>query len=150
MSTNVIIVDGSTGGTNTNVVKVITQTTLNSDSTINAEANKGYTLTSATLQTINLPTPCIPGDVFALKGKGTGLFKVVQRAGEQIVLGDKQTTLGVSGFIDSTSSGDSIYLQCTDPAGIWENDSGYGGEFLINGITPTNTINNTIGGDDVV
>lgn len=149
MSTNVIIVDGSTGGTNTNVVKVITQTTLNSDSTINAEANKGYTLTSASLQTINLPTPCLPGDVFALHGKGSGLFKVVQRAGEQIVLGDKQTTLGVSGFIDSTNSGDDIYLTCTDASGIWKNDGGYGGKFLIDGITPTNTINNTIGGDDV-
>lgn len=149
MATNVIIVDGLTGGTNTNVVKVITQTTLNSDSTINAEANKGYTLTSATLQTINLPTPCIPGDVFTLHGKGSGLFKVVQRAGEQIVLGNKQTTLGVSGFIDSTNAGDDIYLTCTDASGIWKNDGGYGGEFLIDGITPTNTINNTIGGDDV-
>lgn len=42
------------------------------------------------MQTINLPTPCIVGDVFALHGKGNGLFKVVQRAGEQIVLDDKQ------------------------------------------------------------
>lgn len=150
MSTNAIIVDGSTGGTNTNVVRVIPQTTLNSDSTINAEANKGYTLTSATLQTINLPTPCIPGDVFALHGKGNGLFKVVQRAGEQITLGNKSTTLGVSGFIDSTNSGDDIYLTCTDASGIWKNDGGYGGEFLINGVTATNTINNTVGGNDVV
>lgn len=142
MAINIIVTDGTTGGINTNVVKVITQTTLNSDATVNADVNKGYILTSVTLQTVNLPTPCAVGDVFVLKGTGAGLFKVAQRAGEQLTLGNKTTTLGVAGFIDSTSIGDGVFFICTDASGKWINYDGYTGTFLIDGDTPTNTINN--------
>lgn len=146
MATNAVIVDGLTGGTNTIVVKVITQTTINSDSTINVAANKGYILTSATLQTINMPTPCIVGDVFALHGKGVGLFKVAQRAGEQILFGNTPTTVGITGFIESTHANDSVYLICVDAAGIWTPDNGTFGNFSIDGTTTNNAINNTGGG----
>ena len=61
-ATNAVITDGTTGGININVVKVITQTTRNNELAINAEANKGYILTNASLQTITLPSSLV-GDV---------------------------------------------------------------------------------------
>jgi hypothetical protein len=139
MPTNVIIVDGSTGGTNTNVVRVIPQTSETSDLIVNAEVNKGYILSSASFQTVTLPTPCAVGDVFALHGKGLGLFKVSQRAGETIVIGSKQTTVGVLGTIESTNTGDAIYFICDDAAGHWRADSGYIGNFVIDGLSTSPT-----------
>lgn len=147
MAINTVIVDGSTGGTNTRVIRVLPQTTTTAAVTINTEANKGYILTGATLQTITLPFPSVVGDVFALHGKGVGLFRIVhQTTDEQITLGDKQNILGLSGTIESTDTGDELYLICTHASGKWKNDGGYGGTLLIDGVTPTNTINN-VGGD---
>jgi len=148
MSISVIIVDGTTGGTNTNVVKVITQTSVANGANVNTQVNKGFILTSSSLQTVNLPNGCSIGDVIALHGNGTGLFKIVQRAGEQILFGNTPSTVGVTGSVESTNQNDSIYLICVDSAGIWTPDNGTFGKFLIDGSIPNNAVNDPTTGSD--
>ncbi|WP_299079128.1 hypothetical protein [uncultured Paraglaciecola sp.] len=106
-----------------------------SDEIVNTESGTGYLLTSSSEQIINLPSSPSLGDIIALHGKGAGLFKVEQRAAEKITIGNKITTVGVTGSVTSTGAGDAIYLICDDPVGFWRADSGYVGSFSIDGVT---------------
>jgi hypothetical protein len=59
---------------------------------------------------IQLYTPLedIPDSKITIVGVGTGLFKINQKEGDQIKIGDTATTIGLSGSIASMSPGDII------------------------------------------
>lgn len=147
MTINVVIVGGTSGGTNTNVIRVIAQSEDNSDTVVNAQPNTGYVLTDTSLQSIILP-PSVFGDIYYFQGDGTGLFRIIQTASQQISFGDKQTEFGVGGFIQSTNAKDGLFLICTAPNIFSVMPGAQGASFSINtasGLDVANSINNLVG-----
>ena len=149
MATNHIIVDGTTGGTNVIIEKVITQTIETSDAVVFAEPNRGYVRTSNSLQTVVIPSSLF-GDTCYIQGKGSGLFRITQVSGQQILYGDKETVVGVTGYVESIDDNDAIFLKCTAaPATFTVIDSS--GNFNMNtagGVEIQNAVNN-LGGSDL-
>jgi hypothetical protein len=74
----------------------------------------GYAANSAGLVTLALPLPGGTqfGDTIAVMGVGAGGWKVTQGAGQQIIIGAGQSTLGAAGFIQATTTTDAIELVC--------------------------------------
>jgi hypothetical protein len=77
-----------------------------------AAVNTRYSANNAALVTITLPTVAALGDEIQIVGKGAGLFRIAQSAGQQIRFGDLSTTSGATGRIDATSQYDSLTLIC--------------------------------------
>lgn len=77
-------------------------------------AENGYIANNAALVTFTLPATCTIGDGFQILGKGAGLFRVAQNAGQTIVFGQQTTTLGVAGRIDAAHRRDCVELICTE------------------------------------
>ena len=59
-----------------------------------------------------LPSTVELGSVFTLVDVGAG-FRITQAAGQQIVFGNKETTEGITGNLQTTQSGSSLTLICT-------------------------------------
>lgn len=74
----------------------------------------GYEANNAGLVTLTLPLPGGTqfGDTVAVMGSGAGGWKIAQGAGQQIIIGASQSTIGVTGFIQATTTTDSIELTC--------------------------------------
>jgi len=86
--------------------------------TINA--SNGFYSINASLTTFALPTTnCFPGTIIAINGVGAGGWKLTQSAGQQIFLGQQNTTFGTSGFIQGLYQGASIHLLCTTTNLTW-------------------------------
>ena len=77
-----------------------------------AAANKAYRPTSASLTTFTLPATCAEGATIAIEGAGAGGWLIAQAAGQSIIYGDKSTTVGVSGSLNSMHSRDVVKLRC--------------------------------------
>jgi hypothetical protein len=59
-----------------------------------------------------LPATIALGAVFTIVDVGAG-FRVTQGAGQQIIFGNKSTTAGTSGNLQTTQDGSSLTLMCT-------------------------------------
>lgn len=77
-----------------------------------ASADNGYITNNESLVTITLPSTCAVGKTIRVVGKGAGLWKIAQNAGQQIIFGNKNTTIGTSGYIASLYKYDSVELLC--------------------------------------
>lgn len=75
--------------------------------------DNGYIANNAGLVTFTLPATAALGDTFKIVGKGAGLFKVAQNAGQSIRISTSTTSTGVGGSITSTDDADSIEIVCT-------------------------------------
>lgn len=77
-------------------------------------SNNGYIVTGGLLA-LTLPTASTVGDIIVvtLDSVSGGSWTITQGAGQQILLGTFQTTLGFSGSLSSTADGDSVTLVCT-------------------------------------
>lgn len=75
-------------------------------------ANTRYVANNAALVTLTLPTTAAIGDTVQIIGKGAGLFRIAQSAGQQVRFGDLSSTAGATGRIDATQQYDSITLVC--------------------------------------
>lgn len=75
-------------------------------------ANDGYLANSATPVALSLPATSVFGDKLEIAGFGAGGWQITQGAGQQIIFGVDQTTVGVAGSVASTSQYDSIELLC--------------------------------------
>lgn len=95
---------GGGGGLTWNDVTGTTQT---------ISPDNGYTANNASLVLFTLPSTCVYGKTFSVAYKGTGGWKIAQNAGQQIICGNRQTTAGTGGYIQSTDSGDVVTLLCT-------------------------------------
>jgi len=62
--------------------------------------------------TYTLPASARFGTSFCIVGK-SGQWKIAQNANQQILLGSQSTTVGTTGSLSSTNSGDCVELICT-------------------------------------
>jgi len=59
-----------------------------------------------------LPTTPNVGDIYQIKGYGNVGWQVSQNAGQTMIVGNQQTTVGTGGSIESTFDTDSIVIYC--------------------------------------
>jgi hypothetical protein len=82
-------------------------------SNITMAVNNGYTTNSLTLLTLSLPGKSPYGSLFRIVGKGVGGWRVAQGTAQVIHFGNISTTVGSSGYIQSSQQYDSIEILCT-------------------------------------
>jgi hypothetical protein len=75
-------------------------------------ANQGVIANNAALVTLTIPDTAAVGDIIKVAGKGAGLWKLAQNAGDTIHFGDTDTTTGAGGSITATNQYDCIELLC--------------------------------------
>ncbi len=76
------------------------------------EVNTGYITNNGALVTVTLPTTAALGDVIRIAGKGGGGWRIAQNTNQTIHFGTLDTTVGVTGMLDSTDDRDCIELIC--------------------------------------
>lgn len=74
--------------------------------------NTEYASNNVSLVTFTLPATANAGDVISVYGKGDGGWRISQNSGQQILVGNSQSTVGVSGNISSTFKYDIVNLRC--------------------------------------
>jgi len=84
-----------------------------------AVINKGYFTNKSTLLTLTLPTTAAVGSVLRVSGMTASGWKIAQNASEVIHFGNIDTTVGVSGYIQSTLARDSVELICCVTDNEW-------------------------------
>lgn len=82
-------------------------------------ADNGYVASNAGLVTLTLPATAAFGTIINIVGKGAGGWKIAQNAGQNIQLGSTSSTVGATGYIESTNRYDSIELLCTTANTTW-------------------------------
>jgi hypothetical protein len=82
-------------------------------------ANSGYITNNPALCTLTLPTVAAQGTTISIAGKGAGGWKIAQNAGQEIFFGSSATTIGVTGYLQSTQQYDSIELLCISANTQW-------------------------------
>lgn len=90
-------------------------------------AGNGYIANGLAEIIFTLPVLANVGDTFKIEGMGAGLFRINQHAGQSIIAGNHITTVGVSGYIESTNSGDSIEILCIQANTLFKLRSGFVG-----------------------
>lgn len=75
-------------------------------------AQNGYLADKATLTTFTLPTNNVIGDTIFIVGKGSGGWKIVYGAGQNIIFGSTTSTT-TTGNVASTQTNDCCTLVCT-------------------------------------
>ena len=87
---------------------------------VTMSVNTGYTANDgATLIEFTLPATSAVGDFISINGKGAGLYKILQAAGQQIHFGNVSTTVGTAGYLESTLQYDNIALRCITANTTW-------------------------------
>lgn len=81
--------------------------------------NTGYFCSSGGALSLALPTTSSVGDVIAVVLDGSTSWTVTQGAGQQMRIGNVETTSGAGGSIASTSVGDTIYFVCRTANTRW-------------------------------
>jgi hypothetical protein len=82
-------------------------------------ANNGYITNNPALVTLTLPATAALGTTISIAGKGAGGWKIAQNAGQEIFFGIVATTIGVTGYLQSTQQFDSIELLCITADTQW-------------------------------
>lgn len=96
-----------------NFVSVITTSQQMVDNTTYQSANAG-------LVTLTLPATAALGDSVRVTGFGAGGWTIAQNAGQQIIIGNVSSTIGVGGSVSSTNRYDGIELVCTVANTTWQ------------------------------
>ena len=81
--------------------------------------NNGYITNTAGLVTATLPSTSNVGDLVWVVGKGAGGWQIAQNPGQTIYFGNRSTTSGVGGHLDSSNQYDAIQLLCITPNTDW-------------------------------
>lgn len=84
------------------------------------EPNTGYVPNNSGLVTLTLPVTAAFGKTIKVVGKGAGGWKIAQNSGQTIYFGDKNTTTGTGGHIDSSNRRDSVELVCVTANTDWQ------------------------------
>ena len=84
-----------------------------------AVVNNGYILNNVALVTLTLPATAVVGDSVRVAGKGLGGWRIAQNASQVIHFGNLDTTIGVTGHMDSNNKYDSVYLLCITANTDW-------------------------------
>lgn len=88
--------------------------------------NNGYIASNASQVVLTLPATAIIGDTIKVQGKGTGGWKVAQNNGQLIHFNSSTSTLGISGYIESTQRYNSVELVCITNNNEWAVNSASG------------------------
>jgi hypothetical protein len=83
-------------------------------------ANTSHHINNAARCTAALSTISAVGDVVRVVGVGAGGWRISQATAQQIVFGDKSTTLGATGYLESMHSRDVVELECVVANTIWQ------------------------------
>jgi hypothetical protein len=83
-------------------------------------ANATHHINNAARCTAALPTISAVGDVVRVVGVGAGGWRISQAATQQIIFGDKGTTLGNTGYLESMHSRDVVELECVVANTTWQ------------------------------
>ena len=94
-------------------------------------ASNGYIANNAALVTLTLPATSSVGDSIYVAGKGAGLFKVAQNAGQSISISGSTTTVGAGGSLTIVNQYDSFQLLCITANTGWMVLSGPQGALTI-------------------
>ena len=81
--------------------------------------NNGYVANNVSLVTCTLPSTAAIGDMVAVVGKGAGLFKIGQNAGQTIHFIDTDTTTGTGGSLTATEQYDALEIICITANTDW-------------------------------
>lgn len=100
----------NTGGGTNRTWEVVTQSGV-------LEVGKVSIVNSLSLLTLTLPTGVADGSIVSAYAQ-LGLFRIAQTAGVQVQVGNKKTTIGAGGSIDSQSAGD--YIELVFANGAWK------------------------------
>lgn len=119
---NSIVISGSGGGYGWTEV---------TGTSASMAVNNGYVANNAGLVTLTLPAIAAFGDTVKIAGKGAGLFKIAQNAGQTIHVGGTGTTTGVTGSLTSVEQYNSLELLCITANTDWEVLQGLQGNFTI-------------------
>ena len=93
------------------------------------EVFHGYFCNSGSTLILGLPTTSEVGDVIEVVLIGANGWRITQGAGQFIRLGNTGTTVGPTGYVESTQQGDAIRLVCQEanltwvqagPVGSWD------------------------------
>jgi len=116
---NVLNVLGSGGITTTGVGNTVTISVSGSGLTwslISANqalvSNHGYIVNGGAAISLSLPAASALGDIIEVTLDGATSFAITQGAGQQIRLGNQQTTSGAGGSMTTTQAGDTIRMVC--------------------------------------
>jgi len=74
--------------------------------------NNAYIANNGSLVTMTLPSTASVGQVVQVQGSGAGGWRIAQNSGQTIRYGDKATTTGTGGRLDSFNRYDGITLVC--------------------------------------
>ena len=69
--------------------------------------------------TLTLPSTASVGSTIQIRGVGAGGWRIAQGAGQSIAFGNKTTTAGNTGRIDSTQARDCVDIECTTADTDW-------------------------------
>lgn len=81
--------------------------------------NSGYIANNAGLVTLTLPATSAIGDTIQVTGKGVGLWRIAQNAGQTIHFGSSDTTTGVAGSLSSILRYDCVEITCITANTDW-------------------------------
>lgn len=76
-------------------------------------ATNGYVTNNVAQVVLTLPVAASVGDTYLIQGQGAGGWRVEQNAAQVIHFGAVDTTVGATGFLESTNRYDSIEIVCT-------------------------------------
>jgi hypothetical protein len=92
----------------------------------------GYVTDRGAGVTYTLPATASLGDQIKVDGK-LGLAVVAQNAGQQILMGNLGTTVGVAGTLTATDAGDCISLRCiiSGASTVWRVENSMGNWAIV-------------------
>jgi len=82
-------------------------------------SNNSYAANNAAQVDLSLPVTASIGDKIEIFGKGSGGWMVTQNTGQEIFIGTSQTTIGISGMVESTNQYDILILRCITANNRW-------------------------------
>lgn len=93
--------------------------------------SNGYIANNVALVTLTLPALASFGDCIKVGGKGAGLFRIAQNAGQTIHIGNVATTTGVAGSLTAVEQYNSLELICITANTDWIVLQGLQGNFTV-------------------
>jgi hypothetical protein len=105
------------GATGAVLADAVTWSVITADTT--AVVNRGYFTNKATVLGITLPSTAAVGSVLRVSGMTASGWKITQNASGVIHFGKTDTTVGTSGYLQSTLARDAVELVCCVANNEW-------------------------------
>jgi hypothetical protein len=105
------------GATGAVLADAVTWSVITADTT--AVVNRGYFTNKATVLGITLPSTAAVGSVLRVSGMTASGWKITQNASGVIHFGKTDTTVGTTGYLQSTLARDAVELVCCVANNEW-------------------------------